>query len=271
LLSVYGIHGGRTATYEEVGTDRSYSWLETGGRLRVDFPFTFSRGIRTTAFGFAASGGWFRIANRELVPFLDQGNGHLATVGASASFANSRASAYADFQPPQSQSLFVALQRTTGLSDFHSKQAYAAASLTFRGLASQHRFRFSGEAELERPENYQFSSLIRFSRGYSYRYADNIVRGSAAYVFPAGYPDLAIGNLLYVPRLLSALFYDYTWAGEAGSDFSASGSWSSVGMELMAEFYVLSLPIPLTAGVRAVYRIEEKDYRVEPVFVSISF
>lgn len=271
LLSIYGIHGGRTATYKEAGHDRTYWWLETGGRLRVDVPFTFRRGIRTTSFGFAASGGWFRIADRDFIPFLDQGDGHLATVGASASFANSRASAYADFQPPRSQSFFVSVQRTTERSDYQSKQAYAAASLTFRGFAAQHRFRLSGEAELERPENYQYSSLIQFSRGYSYRYADNIVRGSAAYVFPAGYPDLAIGNLLYVPRFLGAFFYDYTWAGEAGSDFSAAGSWSSVGFELMAEFYVLSLPIPLSAGVRAVYRIEAKDYRVEPVIVSISF
>lgn len=271
VLSLEAIYGGRTSTHTTPGNVLVYSWMETGGRLGVDFPFTFNRGIRKTSFSVGASGGWFHIDGRELVPFWHQGNGHLATMRATATFSNARASAHADFRPPRAQTLYVSLQQTTGRSDYQSKQAYAAASLTFGGFAKQHRFRFSGEAELERPENYRFSSNIRYSRGYPYRYADNIVRGSAAYVFPAGYPDLAIGNFLYVPRILGSVFYEHTWAGEAGSSFSTTGSFSSVGAELVAEFHVLSLPYPISVGARAVYRIEAKDYRVEPVIVLVNF
>ena len=272
IVTLDGRHGGRSgsATFPD-GSTETYSWMETGGRFSLGFPARFDRGRRTTSFNATINGGWFRIADREYVPFLGHGNGHLAYGGFRFVFANTHAAAYADFEPPGVQRVVIGIDAATGRSDYKSRHGFLSSLFVFRGLAPQHRIRFRADAEAQRPENYRFSSSIRYARGNSYRYADNLVRATIEYTFPAAYPDLAIGNLLYVPRILGNVFYDYSEAGAEGSTFSASGRFQSVGIEAIVEFYVFSFPIPIRAGGRAVYRIEQGDYKFEPVIFAIAF
>ncbi len=269
VLSASARHGGRTSSFSDsMGETRSYAWDETGMSLRMAVPLVFRRGLHTTGIQISGVGSWFRVRDRSFVPFLEQGNGHLASVGASLSISRRQASAYSDFNPPSLQSLVVAAQSTTGRSDFGSQKLYGSAVIVTRGLGRQHRIRVAAEAELERPDNYRYSSILRYSRGFDYRYADNLLRLTGEYAFPLAYPDLSIGNWLYVPRLLAAAFYDHTIASRANSSFSESGDFRSAGAELFVEFYALSIPVPFRLGVRGGYRLDGSDYFVEPVVFS---
>ncbi len=270
VLSVRGSTGGRADSYTtSSGEEVTYSWRESGGRVGVSLPLTFLRGTHATSLVFAVSGGLFEISDREFVPFLDPGNGLLSSVGASFSLSQRHASAFADFLPPRAFSFYVSAQTTTTQSEFKSRQLYGSASLIGRGLAPQHRIRLVTEAEAERPDNYRFSSVIRYSRGYGYRYADNVARASAEYLFPLAYPDISIGNFFYTPRLIASFFYDHTWARADGSSFSAEGDFNSVGAELSMEAYVFSLPVPVQIGVRVAYRIPEQELEIDPLFFSV--
>ncbi len=128
-------------------------------------------------------------------------------------------------------------------------------NLIFPGFSAADGFQLSGGFE---DMEGSYESEILFPRGYDYVSADRTVKGSADYVFPILYPDVAIGPLLYFTRVRGNVFYDYSYLpGERDQN-----RYSSVGAELTLDFNPLSLPFELNIGVRGSFLIEEH----KPVF-----
>jgi len=88
---------------------------------------------------------------------------------------------------------------------------------------------------------------------------------------PLFYPDLAAGSLFYLKRIRGSIFYDYS-RGEGIHDFEnrtftpGKERYSSLGSELLADFYILRLPFEISAGVRAGYIPQEERYFVNGAF-----
>ena len=105
-----------------------------------------------------------------------------------------------------------------------------------------------------------FSNFVHLPRGYQ-QYGNNKMYSlSVDYRMPLLYPDASIGKLLYLKRLKSSLFYDYTWLSAPlfSKEYGYIPNYqqfylNSTGMDLIADFHVLRSIIPLQAGLRSVY------------------
>jgi hypothetical protein len=58
--------------------------------------------------------------------------------------------------------------------------------------------------------NILFSNRFANSRGYEDLFYSRMWKASANYHFPLLYPDRGVGNIVYLLRLRSNIFYDYT-------------------------------------------------------------
>jgi hypothetical protein len=130
---------------------------------------------------------------------------------------------------------------------------------------------------------YLFSSPTFFPRGYSYRGFENLTTFSAEYRFPVIDPDLVLGRFLYIKRIKANLFADngygftkYNWTEiKDGKLLKYSGSdiknYTSLGIDLTAQFHFLRFSQQFDVGFRAIYLTDKGQFQIQPLIVDIGF
>ncbi len=76
------------------------------------------------------------------------------------------------------------------------------------------------------------------------------------YTMPLAYPDIEFGSFLYIPRIYLNGFFDIGWS-------PGVSMMKTTGIELMTDFHIFNLPIPLQIGTRLVYNISNGKFRLE--------
>jgi Tol biopolymer transport system component len=129
----------------------------------------------------------------------------------------------------------------------------------FPGVFAHHHFYIRGGLQVQRPEEYFIPiNRIDFPRGYNTAVSGKFASLIFNYSFPAGYPDLAIGPLLYLKRFRVNLFHDWSYGSEikehnASGVVDYSGAYRSFGTEILADMHILRVIFPVTAGIRLGY------------------
>jgi hypothetical protein len=101
-----------------------------------------------------------------------------------------------------------------------------------------------------------FSNNFPFSRGYVAENLYQMVKAGFNYHFPLVYPDYGIGNIVYLLRLRSNLFYDHTQIADfASSRKRVSYNFRSAGAELFFDTKWWN-QLPVTAGFRYSYLLD---------------
>jgi hypothetical protein len=116
------------------------------------------------------------------------------------------------------------------------------------GLMKNHGVRFSFSYQLQdyKGKNYLFSNLANSPRGYDQLYGKQFVSLSADYAFPIYLGDIELSSILYLKRLQVIPFADWAYNQGALEDTHMF----SAGSDLMLDFNVLNISLPLSAGVR---------------------
>ncbi len=115
-----------------------------------------------------------------------------------------------------------------------------------------------------------FSSEIDFPRGYPEYPSVQLTRFLLEYAFPWAYPDLEVGAFLFVKRLRSAFFGDFA----RNKSFTFGSLWfkqqhmASLGVDLVADWHLLGLPIPLSTGARMMFLPNESRWGFELIFAA---
>jgi hypothetical protein len=111
--------------------------------------------------------------------------------------------------------------------------------------------------------------LLDVPRGYNYLYQTHQqVAFKADYAFAIISPDLSIGQLMYIRRIRTNLFYDLS-----RNQAHEKGNWntqSSFGGDLIFDWNALRMSFPLATGVRLVQPIDYGKFQTEMLF-SINF
>ncbi len=111
--------------------------------------------------------------------------------------------------------------------------------------------------------------LIEKTRGYDYLYQTRQQFSfKADYAFSLISPDLSLGQLMYIRRIRTNLFYDIT-----RNQSNKNSGWttqSSYGADLIFDWNVIRMSFPLTTGVRFIQPIDYGKLKAELLF-SISF
>ncbi len=151
---------------------------------------------------------------------------------------------------------------------------YAARLTTyFPGLIRNHglMLRFGYQYQhLDNKRIYIPKRLLETPRGYSYLYQTRQqISFKADYAFSLISPDFSIGQLIYIRRIRTNLFFDAT----TNEGEPINGGWtnqSSYGADLIFDWNVIRMSFPLTTGVRLIKPINYGDFQAEMLF-SISF
>jgi hypothetical protein len=125
---------------------------------------------------------------------------------------------------------------------------YANAYGYIPGIMNNHGIKLSVSYQYQNyfEKNYLLPNVASSPRGYENMYGKNYISFSADYAFPVYLGDLEISTLLYIKRLQVIPFAD--WAYNQGA---LSGTkMFSAGLDLLLDFNVLNIPLPLSGGLR---------------------
>ena len=163
--------------------------------------------------------------------------------------------------------LITATQTPGDLGQFGSLFS-AEAGLYLPGFFPHHHFRIDGGFQVQHPAKYYLPlNRIDFPRGYQATVSEQFSRISADYAFPVVYPDFSLGALLYLKRIRADLFYDLSYGKNIlGGDVPFTGIYQSWGSEILADFHLIRIIFPFSAGVRVGYLPEEQRIFTELMF-----
>ena len=134
------------------------------------------------------------------------------------------------------------------------------------GIFRSQSIRLRFETDYQQRKLLLLYNLASLPRGYHNMVSLNYRLYSVDYAMPLLYPDLSIPSLLYLKRIRAGLFFDYARGkGNLYLDRTTDifhdyrETFSSFGTELLADFYLLRIPVLISGGVQAAWKsISEK-------------
>lgn len=179
-------------------------------------------------------------------------------------FSNLHRMSMRDIWPKYGQVLDLYFTTSLFDRDLYGPVATVRTALYFPGILKNHGIRFKYEYEKHEFRRLLFNNRAALPRGYDHIIAEQLNSFSFDYAFPVAYPDFHLKNFIYLNRIRSTLFFDYA-IGDNIYDImeqeEAEGrdNLSSTGLELLADFYLLRIPVRFSAGVQASYMPFEKE------------
>ncbi|MDX9812846.1 MAG: hypothetical protein RBU28_10685 [Bacteroidales bacterium] len=131
------------------------------------------------------------------------------------------------------------------------------------GLFQNNVIRLKYEWDLQDVEKIPLMNRIDLPRGYRDISSEDLMVFSGSYDAPLVYPDLGILGVVYLTRIRTSLFYDYASGkgnyhlsrenGRVLTEYYEAGTetFSSFGVEMLADFHLFRFPYTLSAGARA--------------------
>ncbi|TLX71998.1 hypothetical protein E9993_19515 [Labilibacter sediminis] len=104
--------------------------------------------------------------------------------------------------------------------------------------------------------NYKFSDMFTLPRGYDRDNNDQLYSFKGDYIFPLWNPDVTVPGLVYLKRITSNLFFDYSRSSEeitfenSMDSFTRVNNYKSFGAEFRGEVHVFRFLYPITVGYR---------------------
>jgi|WetSurMetagenome_2_1015567.scaffolds.fasta_scaffold04564_5 hypothetical protein len=165
-----------------------------------------------------------------------------------------------DIYPKWGQSFYGAYTRTfTDEHQLFGDMVSFQGTQYFPGFFPHNSVMLKEGYQIQHPETYFLPfNRMDFPRGYLSAVSREMFGLSANYHFPFGYPDLSIGPVLYLKRLRANLFFDWSHVVDlrkrtSGGTVSFTGNYRSFGFEALADFHLLRIIFPFTAGFRYGY------------------
>ena len=256
--------------------DVSRQYCGFTGLLGLQAPLNFSRGIwnRTVSIGTTA---FFRIEEPGPSTPYDQADMVLPIRHSILLYNGTGGLARKDFAPEWEQYshwnwYYVPLQE-----EYAGWRLEQRGHLLFPGFFPQHRLGAGLNVEWKQGEDIPLDIVPIRPRGYSFDWSDEYpadLVASVEYTLPLISPDLEIGHVYYLKRILLTLFTDVGIGGQDVGAFFYSADqryYPSSGIELTGEQNFFSWPVSLQAGVRLVYRWRDEMFRAEDTFFTLGF
>jgi len=179
-------------------------------------------------------------------------------------FANQYRSAVRDIYPRWMQIIDLSYTAYPFDREIYGDLATLRTAFYFPGIFRNNGFRIRIEAEQQNPEWFLLRNKINFSRGYEDIISKKIGFLSADYFMPLFYPDFNISSFLYLKRIRTSFFYDYTRGtgnytltdSESGRSWiynDGTESFRSFGVQMLSDIFILRIPYMVSAGAEATW------------------
>lgn len=243
-----------------------FTWSETNLDLGISQNLNFSKGAYNSGLLGDVSYNFSKISHDISTP-EDFINGDLAGISYRIFSYMYRRQATRDLAPGLGYN-FEARFRHTPFGQLKAGNIYGLQSQLFLpGFFTNHSLLLYAGYQESNPADYRFSNIISTSRGYTkLNSGNNLVSLKIAYRLPLMYPDFHLGGLLFIKRIRANAFFDFT----SVSNPDPQTIYNSIGLDLVSDFHLLGLSIPISAGIRTVY-LERSGSVVSSLLFTMNF
>ena len=231
-------------------------WWEYKYKAGIVLPFNISSGLYSRNLNFLSNYALrsIKYLDNEEVTTTDF---KLKSFETGAIFLNRRKKARQNIFAKNSQ--YISIMYETAIDDYVASQLFINSEWTFPGLSDNHNFVMQAAYQKEDAENdYTFSDNFVYARGYNRPVYDNIYKIGTNYHLPLVYPDWGLWGLIYVYRLRTNAFFDYsrTYLLNSESNTKSIQLYNSIGAEMILDAKILNM-YELTFGFRYSYLLNE--------------
>ncbi len=256
-------------------TTQRFTWGQTNSTLKIRLPLTIDKGPFNRLVQPEIQYGFNYYRKNETTPErFHEGSFH--SLGYRLYFHKVLRQSYLDMYPDFGIVLDGSFRHSPA-GVIRAGQLKALQSVIYLpGLMKNHGVRiYMGAQEKEANGTLGFSDIIRYARGWGRINTTSIYTGGSDYKMPLFYPDLNFWGFLYVRRVKTALFADYTrLKGNFYREGNITGTFlkdiSSLGAEITADVNLVRFYAPAGIGFRASYLPEMKNVYFDFLF-SIDF
>jgi len=193
-------------------------------------------------------------------------------------FSNYSRTTFRDIYPRWAQTLDLNYMFAPFDKEIYGTGTSIRTSFYFPGFLPDNGIRIRAEKEIQNPSKYLYGNRVSYPRGYNNIVSRELGFLSADYVMPLIYPDLSIGSLFYLKRIRGGVFYDYAEgtgnyyldriAGGNAADYyhNFTESFSSFGVELLADFHLFRIPYMISAGIQSAWKDKNEKPVIEILF-----
>jgi hypothetical protein len=180
--------------------------------------------------------------------------------------ANYHKSGYRDIYPRFGQVIDASYQYAPFDDRIYGSDINLKSTFYFPGFLKNHGIRIRFETENQKFVKYLAANKIHYPRSYSNIISRQLDFFSVDYTAPVLYPDFNIASFFYLTRIRTGMFYDYAKGtdnyyltikdGSRVVDHFVEGEkiFSSFGINLISDFYLLRIPYPVSAGVEVAWK-----------------
>ena len=204
------LSGGASFTFDRIFRDSAanITWNEFNARVGTTLPLQFTRGtfMRSLNFGtfFNTKQVYYTGASKESFNDKRFNYGEF-----SLSAVNQQLRARQHIFPRFAQTFSARYRRI--LNNYTANQLLLNASIYLPGLFTNHHFVVQAAYQhRDTMQQYSFSNSFPFSRGYPDFDYPKMWKLGLNYHFPLFYPDAGFGNIAYLLRVRSNIFYDFS-------------------------------------------------------------
>ena len=260
----------RTQPLDSLRAD-SWTYRQFTAGVRLPFTLTHSRFGESLSLGISTSRVVVSGYDLPVRRITELGNGAFQSVNYSFSYNKILRQAVRDVGPRLGFAVAAAFRHVPFRQRLRG-QIFSFNTFVFLpGITKHHSLAIRNGVQFEDALNYRFPGGVAFARGQFYASLGNLTTTSADYRFPICYPDLALGRILYIKRLKSNLFVDYSYTWATGNQATRNANFRTYGLDLSVDFNILRWRQPLELGVRTMYLDNTKKWIVQPLVINIGF
>ena len=249
--------------YETNFVNESFTEHILGTGLSV--PLSWIHGNYKTAFSLSEMYRWHRTSNYRMSPDLQGGSEKkyaFGTLESQLSLSSLRRTALQNLAPRWGYALQI--QQAFSFTKNPVTNWLSLATVYLPGILKNHSTSLFGIWKKQPLSNaYRFPDLFSYARGYVSTLNDEAQNLSYNYRFPLCYPDLALGNAIYLQRIRANVFMDrsvlklYAPAETAFEPIKTRQN--SLGVELIFDTQIFN-SLPVSIGVRKSYLQNPDSY-----------
>lgn len=127
--------------------------------------------------------------------------------------------------------------------------------LYFPGILKNHGLQLYGGYQQKQYGEYNYTDRLNYPYGYQRKENTQMISVHTFYKFPVLYPDLNIFEFMYIKRIKSTFFYQYS-----GFEYnSIQSDLRSTGIDLTVDMHIFRFVFPFELGVRYTRRLTYGD------------
>ncbi len=255
-------YGNRAAYTGSGDTARRFTWKETSWEMSVRQQLNTLSGKYSIGTILEATHQLVNAAHNTSTPHNFR-EGNIGAVGFRIYSYALHKQAYRDLASPLGL-VFDLHYKNSPYGDFRAGKLLSAQSRIYLpGITRNHSIQiYSGYQETTKSaDGYRFAGDLSIPAGYHSAMPEKFIRIRPSYSLPLLYPDFNAGTAFYLKRLRGALFYDHA-EGMQHNDTQ----YRSAGADVIADFHLLSLPTPISAGIRSAYLMDIETWNFSLIF-----